>query len=311
MLKLKKGLILLVIFLLVGCESILTETPNGNDAHSNKDGHEAKGGKDNPRDNQSEYENNSNIANQTIQLTNEEVARGNLVLVNKDHPLDPGAVPADIVKLFQDKDLINGYVLLDNTIRLSRSVAQHFSDMVEAAGDDGVDHFMISSGYRDTEEQEKLYREKGSDYALPPGYSEHNLGLSMDIGSTQMAIDQSPEGKWLKKNAWEFGFILRYPQDKTEITGIQYEPWHFRYVGLPHSMIMNELNFTLEEYLDYLKEKSIYTTTVNGKKYEITYVPVSTKGIAVEIPAGSEHEISGNNIDGVIVTVLLSQDDGE
>lgn len=307
--KLKKGLILLVIFLLVGCESILTDAPNANEA-KNKDGQEANADSATRSDNHSD-ENDSNIETQTIHVTAEQVTRGNLVLVNKEHPLDEGAVPTDIVKLFQEQDLMNGYVLLDNTIRLSRSVALQFREMVDAAGEDGVHHFMISSGYRDTEEQEVLYREKGSDYALPPGYSEHNLGLSMDIGSTQMSIDQAPEGKWLQKHAWEFGFILRYPPDKTEITGIQYEPWHFRYVGLPHSMIMNDLGLTLEEYLDYLKNSSSYKTTVEGKKYEITYVPVTTKDIALEIPAGSEYEVSGNNIDGVIVTVNLSQDDGE
>ncbi|WP_430107974.1 M15 family metallopeptidase [Paenibacillus lautus] len=294
---------MLVIFLLVGCESIMTETPNVNDRVESRDGQEAKAGSD--------TQSNPPSAVQTIRVIDEQVTRGNLVLVNKDHPLDQGAVPKDIVTLFENKDLMHGYVVLDNTIRLSRSVAEKFGDMVEAAGEDGVNRFMISSGYRDKGEQEQLYREKGSDYALPPGYSEHNLGLSMDIGSTQQSIDRSPEGKWLKEHAWAHGFILRYPEDKTEITGIQYEPWHFRYVGQPHSMIMKELNLTLEEYLDYLKEQSSYRTTVDGKEYEIKYVPVTSKDMEIEIPAGSEYEISGNNIDGIIVTVLLNKDDEE
>ncbi|MGC6588410.1 M15 family metallopeptidase [Paenibacillus sp. FSL W7-1279] len=299
----KKGLIMLVIFLLVGCESILTETPNVKDRVDSRDGQETK--------TDSGTQSNQTSATQTIRVTDEQVTRGNLVLVNKDHPLDPEAVPKDIVTLFENQDLMYGYVVLDNTIRLSRSVAENFRNMIEAAGEDGVNRFMISSGYRDEDEQEQLYREKGSDYALPPGYSEHNLGLSMDIGSTQQSIDRSPEGKWLKEHAWAHGFILRYPQDKTEITGIQYEPWHFRYVGQPHSMIMKELNLTLEEYLDYLKDQSSYRTTVDGKEYEIKYVPVTSKDMEIEIPAGSEYEISGNNIDGIIVTVLLSKDDAE
>lgn len=299
----KKGLIMLVIFLLVGCESILTETPNVKDRVDSRDGQETK--------TDSGTQSNQTSATQTIRVTDEQVTRGNLVLVNKDHPLDPEAVPKDIVTLFENQDLMYGYVVLDNTIRLSRSVAENFRNMIEAAGEDGVNRFMISSGYRDEDEQEQLYREKGSDYALPPGYSEHNLGLSMDIGSTQQSIDRSPEGKWLKEHAWAHGFILRYPQDKTEITGIQYEPWHFRYVGQPHSMIMKELNLTLEEYLDYLKDQSSYRTTVEGKEYEIKYVPVTSKDMEIEISAGSEYEISGNNIDGIIVTVLLSKDDAE
>lgn len=300
---LKKGLIMLVIFLLVGCESILTETPNVKDRVDSRDGQETKA--------DSGTQSNQTSATQTIRVTDEQMTRGNLVLVNKDHPLDPEAVPKDIVTLFENQDLMYGYVVLDNTIRLSRSVAENFRNMIEAAGEDGVNRFMISSGYRDEDEQERLYREKGSDYALPPGYSEHNLGLSMDIGSTQQSIDRSPEGKWLKEHAWAHGFILRYPQDKTEITGIQYEPWHFRYVGQPHSMIMKELNLTLEEYLDYLKDQSSYRTTVEGKEYEIKYVPVRSKDMEIEIPAGSEYEISGNNIDGIIVTVLLNKGDAE
>lgn len=299
----KKGLIMLVIFLLVGCESILTETPNVKDRVDSRDGQETKA--------DSGTQSNQTSATQTIRVTDEQMTRGNLVLVNKDYPLDPEAVPKDIVTLFENQDLMYGYVVLDNTIRLSRSVAENFRNMIEAAGEDGVNRFMISSGYRDEDEQERLYREKGSDYALPPGYSEHNLGLSMDIGSTQQSIDRSPEGKWLKEHAWAHGFILRYPQDKTEITGIQYEPWHFRYVGQPHSMIMKKLNLTLEEYLDYLKDQSSYRTTVEGKEYEIKYVPVTSKDMEIKIPAGSEYEISGNNIDGIIVTVLPSKDDAE
>jgi D-alanyl-D-alanine carboxypeptidase len=155
-------------------------------------------------------------------------------------------VKSDIVNLFKQTDLIKGYVLLDHNTLLSKRVAQKFQKMIEVAGKEGVNRFLISSGYRDFERQDKLYEEMGSAYALPAGYSEHNLGLSLDVGSTQTKMSKSDEGKWLEKNAWEYGFILRYPKDKIEITGIQYEPWHFGYVGLPHSAIMQESNLVLE-----------------------------------------------------------------
>ena len=102
----------------------------------------------------------------------------------------------------------------------------------------------MSSGYRDFKEQSKLYKEMGSDYALPAGYSEHNLGLSLDVGSTQKKMEKAPEGKWVAENVWKHGFVLRYPKNKSHITGIQYEPWHIRYVGLPHSAIMQKENYT-------------------------------------------------------------------
>ena len=148
----KKGLIMLVIFLLVGCESILTETPNVKDRVDSRDGQEVK--------TDSGTQSNQTSATQTIRVTDEQVTRGNLVLVNKEQPLDPEAVPKDIVTLFENQDLMHGYVVLDNTIRLSRSVAENFRNMIEAAGEDGVNRFMISSGYRDEDEQEQLYREK-------------------------------------------------------------------------------------------------------------------------------------------------------
>lgn len=174
--------------------------------------------------------------------------------------------------------------------------------MIEGAEKDGVLHFLISSGYRDAEEQSRLYQEKGADYALPAGHSEHNLGLSLDIGSTQGKMNQANEGTWLKKNASTYGFILRYPADKTAITGIQYEPWHFRYVGLPHSIIMQENNYSLEEYLDALKEQKTISTTVDDTTYDISYYPVS-KNKKIQVPANRGYEISGNNVDGVIVTL--------
>lgn len=232
-----------------------------------------------------------------------QIYQGNLLLVNKKYPVHKSGVTKDIVNLHEYPELVQGYGLLDNTIMLSQSVVQRFSEMIEAAAADDVANFLISSGYRDTEEQKRLYEEKGAEYALPPGHSEHNLGLSLDIGSTQTAMNNAPEGKWLQKNAWKYGFILRYPSDKTGITGIQYEPWHFRYVGLPHSRIMQDKNFTLEEYLEFLKEQQSYSAMVEGKQYEVSYHSV-TGNTPIPIPADRRFELSGNNMDGVILTVF-------
>ncbi|UUZ95244.1 VanY-A/VanY-F/VanY-M family D-Ala-D-Ala carboxypeptidase [Paenibacillus sp. P25] len=242
----------------------------------------------------------------TIKVDKKQIYQGNLLLVNKAYPVHQEGVTPDVVNLFQHKEWVKGYGLLDNTIRLSQSVTQQFSKMVDAAAQDGVRHFLISGGYRDAKEQDKLYRKMGADYALPAGYSEHNLGLSLDIGSTQMEMNRAPEGKWLTNHAWEYGFVLRYPKDKTDITGIQYEPWHFRYVGLPHSAIMQEHHFTLEQYLDYLKTEKTVSTTLEGTAYEITYYPVSGN-TTLQVPADRRYEISGNNMDGVIVTVFADR----
>lgn len=244
----------------------------------------------------------SQVKNQTIKVAKDQVYQGNLILVNKVYPLHQQGVLSDVIKLSQHKELVKGYGLYDNNIQLSKSVVQAFLKLVGAADKDKVRNFSITSGYRDLKEQAKLYDEMGSDYALPAGYSEHNLGLSLDIGSTLMEMNQAPEGKWLNQNAWKYGFILRYPKDQTAITGIQYEPWHYRYVGLPHSAIMQKQHLVLEQYLDYVKKEKSITFKVDGEKYEVSYYAVSNN-TTIKVPANRRYEISGNNMDGIIVTV--------
>ncbi|MFJ8416775.1 M15 family metallopeptidase [Bacillus paramycoides] len=237
-----------------------------------------------------------------IEITEEQVYKGNLLLVNKDYPVKKDSIRSDIINVAQNSELIRGYVVLDRNIRLSKDVVKKFLNVIDAAGKESVNHFLISSGYRDFQEQRQLYEKMGSDYALPAGYSEHNLGLSLDVGSTQKKMEKAPEGKWIEENVWKYGFVLRYPKNKSNITGIQYEPWHIRYVGLPHSAIMQKKKITLEEYLDLLKERKEISTDVEGKKYTVSYYKVSDR-MNVNVPANKQYEISGNNMDGVIVTV--------
>ncbi|GAB6555491.1 M15 family metallopeptidase [Bacillus mobilis] len=237
-----------------------------------------------------------------IEVTKEEIYKGDLLLVNKDYPVKKDSIRSDIINVNHNSELVRGYVIFDRNLRLSKGVVESFLNVVDAAGKDGVQHFLMTSGYRDFQEQSKLYKEMGSDYALPAGYSEHNLGLSLDVGSTQKKMERAPEGKWIEENIWKHGFVLRYPKNKSHITGIQYEPWHIRYVGLPHSAIMQKEKITLEEYLDFLKEKKEISTDVEGKKYTVSYYKVSGNR-KVNVPANKQYEISGNNMDGVIVTV--------
>ncbi|TDL76088.1 VanY-A/VanY-F/VanY-M family D-Ala-D-Ala carboxypeptidase [Peribacillus frigoritolerans] len=253
------------------------------------------------------HQDNINYLGTSERIQNNEIAKdqiyqGNLLLVNKEYPVHQESIKSDVVNLFKHKELIKGYELLNSDIKLSEDVARKFSEMTAAAEKEGVLHFLISSGFRGFDEQSVLYQEMGSDYALPPGYSEHNLGLSLDVGSTQMKMSEAPEGKWIEENAWKYGFILRYPKDKTDVTGIQYEPWHIRYVGLPHSVIMKDKNFAMEEYLDYLKEEKNISASVDEKKYTVSYYSISHSS-QIKVPEDLYYEISGNNMDGVIVTV--------
>ncbi|MDQ6423471.1 M15 family metallopeptidase [Paenibacillus sp. LHD-117] len=237
----------------------------------------------------------------SLTIDREDIYRGDLLLINLQYPVSEQTEVPDVVNLFEHQELVKGFGILDQDIKLPMEMLEWFTDMMESAMADGVNHFLINSGYRDNEEQALLYEQLGSVYAKPPGYSEHNLGLSLDLGSSLGLMKDAPEGKWLQENAWKHGFVLRYPENKTEVTGVIYEPWHFRYVGLPHSAIMQERGMVLEEYLTYLKVQKRVQTVVDGKAYEVSYYPVRSAA-KLSVPIKGNYSLSGNNMDGVILT---------
>lgn len=236
-----------------------------------------------------------------VQVGEHQLYEGDLLLVNRENAAEKHGIKKDLVDLPSHPELIEGFSLYENQLFLSKDITEKFSKMLADAQADGVSNFIITSGYRSFEQQESLYQEMGSSFALPAGHSEHHLGLSLDIGSTEMKMEKAPEGKWIEENSWKYGFILRYPKDKTHITGIEYEPWHIRYVGLPHSVIMKEKNFVLEEYLAYLKNEKRISVKANDKNYLISYYPVlGTENIRIQ--KDSFYEVSGDNMEGIIVT---------
>ncbi len=157
-------------------------------------------------------------------------------------------------------------------VRLERRAAEACREMLAAAEDEGI-RVRVLSGYRTREYQRELFQRSVSGnmssgmtaaeaaaltgrYLAAPGHSEHETGLAVDLctltaDDTEDDFGRKPEGRWLASNAHRFGFILRYPRMKEHITGIAYEPWHFRYTGLPHSARMYSGGITLEEYLYY------------------------------------------------------------
>lgn len=157
---------------------------------------------------------------------------------------------------------------------IDRLAYQPLKDMFKAAEDAGVP-LGFYSGYRSIVRQNRNFvgsvernmntglsleeaKAKTNKSRAYPGTSEHNVGLAVDIlakGSTDLSnnFEKTPQFKWLIENAENYGFILRYPKDKTDITEIIYEPWHFRYVGVEHAKKMNQLGMCLEEYIEYLE----------------------------------------------------------
>lgn len=179
-----------------------------------------------------------------------------LMLINKQHPI-PEDYTFELVA-------INGYMQCDQRI-LDELLA-----MIQGAKEDGV-NLVIRSPYRDLSRQEYLFNRKIKGYmnhgmsymdayktaskiVTVPGASEHQAGLAIDITSDMyVALDEgfgeTTAGQWLDKHSCEYGFILRYPLEKEHITGIEYEPWHFRYVGKEAAMVITEKGITLEEFV--------------------------------------------------------------
>lgn len=170
-----------------------------------------------------------------------------LPLINSSHPC-PDA--DGLINIYAQKN--RGFSLASSDIELTEDTFQAAKAMFLAAAADNVDGFILSSGYRSYEAQAEEYA-KDPDLAAKPGFSEHGSGLAFDVTAYGPSdFSKTPQYAWLYANCWDHGFILRYPSDKSEITGIPAESWHYRYTGLPHSRIMGEMGLCLEEYVQYL-----------------------------------------------------------
>lgn len=184
--------------------------------------------------------------------------KGLLLLVNKENSIDKDYKPDDLVKI--------KYFVTDRseTTRYMRAeAADAFHQMVDKAAADGIE-LKMTTAYRSYDFQKILFdsyvekegEEAANQYSAKPGQSEHQTGLSVDVSSPSVDYqlsndyDKTEEGKWLADNAHRFGFIIRFPKGKEEITGYQYEPWHIRYVGLAAAKEIYEQNLTLEEFLE-------------------------------------------------------------
>ena len=131
-----------------------------------------------------------------------------------------------------------------------------FDEMAEGAAKDGIKLY-IASGFRSYDYQAGLYQryverdgaEMADTYSARPGHSEHQTGLAFDLNEISDAFAGTPEAEWLAEHAHEYGFIIRYPADKEDITGYSYEPWHVRYLGKEIAEKVYESGLCLEEYL--------------------------------------------------------------
>lgn len=178
-----------------------------------------------------------------------DLSKGFATMVNKYYLLDKDYEPENLV------DVKNWYAYGNQ--KLDKEVYDRFVDMYNDAQKEGL-KFIINDAYRTYESQVESYKKYGDDLAAKPGASEHNLGFAVDLiapGYKDTTFDTSNEFAWLSKNAHKYGFILRYPKDKENITGYAYESWHYRYLGKDLATKVYNSGLTYEEYYAYYIEK--------------------------------------------------------
>lgn len=246
---------------------------------------------------------------QTVHLYRENIRNGALILVNRNHPMkedtDISLMPVDMA--YKD-------------ICMESKASVILTKLIEALGAKG--EIIPVSGYRTKREQEGIYRdslkENGNEftekYVALPNCSEHQTGLAIDLGENQDFIDFiRPEFPYtgicgeFRNKASLYGFIERYEKGKEKITGISHEPWHFRYVGYPHSQMMKTNHMSLEEYIQYIKnfpyEGKHYFLKEESRMIEVFYVSGDSDRTTIELPENDLFQVSGNNVDGFIVTL--------
>ena len=178
-----------------------------------------------------------------------------LILVNRQYAVSSDFYPTDMVA-------VDGSLSTNQGLYFKKEAYDAYLSMLEDANKEDID-FLICSTYRSYDTQYSIYHSYVKNYGLEvtntrsayPGRSEHQTGWAVDITSEAMGYGLNknfanlPEGKWINEHCHEYGFIIRYLEDKTEITGYSYEPWHLRYVGVDAATEIMSQGITLEEYL--------------------------------------------------------------
>ncbi len=257
----------------------------------------------------------------SVEVANSAVNEGPLILVNNSTACVP-VTEDQLVSLYLKKLEAESEAFsvrdaeLYVTGEFADAIIAMLNDFNAATGDDNI---LVLSGYRSQELQQKLYDEdlaatgnETSERVAMPGYSEHQTGLGIDLTiSGENEYDGTGIYSWIDEHCAEYGIVLRYPEDKQAITDIQYEPWHYRYVGKPHASFMMQQGLVLEEYLQMLKSNYTYEgehlriSDTDEKIYEIYYYAMDSEyeSTMVAVPKDKDYTICGNNTDGFIVTV--------
>lgn len=255
------------------------------------------------------------VACTLTRLGEDAVYTGNLILVNNWTPFHFPDGQAEALSCILD-ERTDSYYVRDSSVLLMPEALQALNDMMDAFKAQGSrKSVQIVAGHRTTEYQQHLFDqsaernglEHAKQFVAQPGGSEHHTGLVVDFsilhgdGSSE-EYQGTGEYAWINGNCQDYGWVVRYDMAKVAMTGISNEPWHFRYVGVPHATAMVNENLCLEEYIDYLKQFTFdqehLTVECAAGTYEIWYAA----GTSIHVPDSGEYTVSGNNVDGLIVT---------
>lgn len=265
----------------------------------------------------------------TVTVSEEQMHMGDLILVNYAYPY--AFAESEVSRIQTVTSAKNEFYLArDSKVSLRSDFIEVINTLMEDMYEvNGNKYMQVNSAYRSYQEQVDTYEyykntngeEYAKNYVATPGYSEHHTGLAVDFNvykNGYIYYVESYDGcAWFRENAKEYGIVLRYEPDKTYITGINGETWHYRYVGAPHAEIMYDLDLCLEEYIDYVKDYTIdKMLCYDGENlismdafeegedvYGVYFVPSQGEETRITIPENVEYSISGNNVDGYIVTL--------
>ena len=271
----------------------------------------------------------------SVTVPADDVFTGDLILVNYSHEY---VFPekTDLLNIYENKtdDFKVAYANYMLERRVLDAIAAIGAELKRQADEDDL---TVNSAYRTYDEQCEIYEyykelngpEYAALYVADPGKSEHHTGLAVDLtivrdDGSAIPMTQDDDYELICELLTSHGFIRRYPPDKKEVTKIESEPWHYRYIGLPHSYIVEKTGLCLEEYEEFLKNYSAegeilflggdgVLTAVGaesvsevGDGYAVYYVPASEgEQTEIPVPTGASYSVSGNNEDGFIVTAKI------
>ena len=240
----------------------------------------------------------------TIMLPYSRVYEGPLLLVNRDHPLQSGALQPKLLTVGQ----------YEGPVQMEYTAAKLLRGCLEAVG--AMAQVVTVSGWRSNAQQQQIWDDTlaqngaafTNQYVALPGCSEHQSGLAVDLGHAAGPLDfirpafpYSGICGEFRQSATRYGFIERYQKGKESLTGIAPEPWHFRYVGAPHAMLLHQNGLCMEEYFDFLRAAPCNCSLPDGRAVSVRYVAATGQQTCIELES-SCCQISGDNVGGFVVT---------